>query len=430
MHKQRLAIIDDNADILYTAELLLRSYFDTIDCFQTTSEFMDYLKANEIDVALLDLNYGNNSKDGSEGLEALSRIKNISPNMEVIVMTAYAEIELAVKAIKKGAFDFINKPWQNERLIVTCKHAVQKREMQEHIRKRELQILSDTEELTPLIGESQFMHQLRNEISKLTKNTRAILIEGEIGSGKSLVVKHIHQRLYAQSEPYLELDLARCDREQHAKKIFGELEVNGNNQYAISSGTLHLKHLSKLDKIAQNELWVRLNRLPKNGPTLVFTNNEKFPTDFHGELLNYLHQSKIDITPLRDRIEDSAEIIDYYLETFSNRFQKRRPKFQVQDEVEKSHYSWPSNIKELVGTIERLVLLELEEIKTKDLIPSYNIESIEENNLRLVDIERNHILKVLKYHGWNIQKSAYALDMSRAALYRRIEKYNLENEVF
>lgn len=422
-----LAIVDDDADILLSVKLFLKRYFQEVFCFSHPDELFYALheKSISIDIVLLDLNYQNGKNDGEEGIKALEKLKSTTNSIEVIVMTAYAEVQTAVDAVKKGAFDFIVKPWQNEKLLVSIMNAAQKKTLSEELSHKKLILDTTREELSPIIGESNSMQMLRELIDQIAPTNASIFIKGESGTGKELIARHIHKQSSISDQPFVTVDFASIPNELQMESLFGNSTSTMGKWLAAKGGCLFLKNVSAMDASVQEHIFSYFP-LHKNSPKRIISSlkDETQLKYFNPNLLYRLNTIEVKVPTLNERNGDFYELSEYFLEQHNNQHHKAIKFLEPTNKEIFSHYAWKGNIKELNRAIERAVLINQNSFTIRDLLPS-NISQRENRAQKLEEIERQHIEKVLVNNQMNIQKSAAELGISRAALYRRIEKYKL-----
>lgn len=426
LSQNTIAIVDDDSDILLSAKLFLKKYFQTILCFTHPNDLFKALEKENIDAILLDLNYSTGQNDGQEGLAALFQLKTTFPKTEVIMMTAYAEVGLAVEAVKRGAFDFMVKPWQNEKLLVTLMNAVQKRAMNRRLFQQAAMIHETTQELTPILGESHLIEQIRELISQIAPTDATVLIKGETGSGKSLIAQHIHQRSTRSSEVFISIDFSSLPEEKQWESLFGNETSIGKWELA-KGGTLFLKEINYMTRTIQEQLLTSLTT-PEGKQIRILSSSKEnnINQSVLPELQYRLSTIEVNCPSLKERPEDLIELFDYYLNFFKSLY--RKPNLMARPLVleQLKQYAWPGNVRELKRAIERVVVIGEVTIKCENLIPSLSNQSVKEKSLKLEELESQHIQFVLLKNNGNIQQSAAELGLSRAALYRRIEKYNIK----
>ncbi len=453
-----ILIIDDDEDILLSAKLLLKRHYTSIITRNNPSEINQLISTETIDVIVLDMNYRIGFNDGKEGMYWLKHILSVKPEMVVILMTAYGEVELAVNAIKKGAFDFILKPWTNEKFLATINAGLELRKSN-----RKISILKSTNEALTnninqkfgaVIGKSEAMQQVMNVIEKVSPTDASILILGENGTGKQHLAREIHKRSNQKNGPFIHVDLGAISENLFESELFGHKKGAFTDAHEdkpgrfemAEDGTLFLDEIGNLPYNLQSKLLTvlqdrKVSRLgegierPVNTRLLFATNAplNKWVVEgkFRQDLLFRINTVEIEIPPLRKRPEDISEFVSYFLNSFKSKYNK--PQLVVNENamgILESHH-WPGNIREIQHTIERGVIMsDGQEIKASDFnlttIPvsdSNDISEIEDLNLQ--NIEKLLVQKAIEKHEGNISKAAKELGLTRAALYRRLEKFNL-----
>ncbi len=453
-----LLIIDDDEDVLLSAKLLLKKHYTTVITKSSPKEINQLISTKNIDVIVLDMNYRIGFNDGKEGIYWLKHILNINESMIVILMTAYGEVELAVNAIKNGAFDFILKPWSNEKFLATI-HAGLELSISNH----KISILEHTNEALlknsdqkfgPVIGNSEAMQDVMNTIDKVSATDASILILGENGTGKQHLAREIHKRSDRPKGPFIHVDLGSLSENLFESELFGHKKGSFTDAHEdkpgrfemAENGTIFLDEIGNLPYNLQSKLLTvlqdkKVSRLgesierPFNARLLFATNAplNQWVADgkFRQDLLFRINTVEIEIPSLRQRPEDVLDFVNYYLNVFKDKYHKSHLKITNEAiEVLKSH-NWPGNVREIQHTIERGVIMsDGHEINASDFnlstIPVSSANSaMEFDNLNLMDIEKILVKKALDKYEGNISKAAKDLGLTRAALYRRLEKFNL-----
>lgn len=453
-----ILIIDDDEDVLLSAKLLLKKQYTNIITRNNPKEINQLISTEPIDVIVLDMNYRIGFNDGKEGMYWLKHILSINPKMVVILMTAYGEVELAVDAIKKGAFDFILKPWSNEKFLATI-HAGLGLSRSNH----KISILKSTNEALsqnidhkfgPVIGKSKAMQDVMDVIEKVSVTDANMLILGENGTGKQHLAREIHRRSKQKDGPFIHVDLGALSESLFESELFGHKKGAFTDAYEdkpgrfemAEDGTLFLDEIGNLPYNLQSKLLTvlqdrKVSRLgegierPFNARLLFATNaplNEWVAEGkFRQDLLFRINTVEIEIPPLRVRPDDVEEFVMHYLRTFKEKYHKSHLKLTDDSmKILQSHH-WPGNVREIQHTIERGVIMsDGDEIHATDFnltsipasTPSNNTEF---DSLNLNDIEKLLVEKAIEKHEGNISKAAKELGLTRAALYRRLEKFNL-----
>jgi len=455
--KATILIIDDDEDVLLSAKLLLKKRYESVITRNNPKEINQLISKENIDVIILDMNYRIGFNDGKEGMYWLKHILSINAKMVVILMTAYGEVELAVNAIKMGAFDFILKPWSNEKFVATINAALEFSKSNKKISilkytNEALQKNSD-QKFGPIIGKSPAMQDVMNTIKKVSVTDASILILGDNGTGKQHLAREIHKRSEYSSGPFIHVDLGSLSETLFESELFGHkrgaftdaLEDKPGRFEMAENGTLFLDEIGNLPYNLQSKLLTvlqdrKVSRLgegierPFNARLLFATNAplNKWVAEgkFRQDLLFRINTVEITIPPLRDRPEDIADFVTLYLNMFREKYHKSHLK--ITDgaiKVLQSH-NWPGNVREIQHTIERGVIMSDDhEIKPSDFnlatTTSESISNTEYDNLNLQDIEKLLVKKAIEKYEGNISKAAKELGLTRAALYRRLEKFNL-----
>jgi len=453
-----ILIIDDDDDILLSAKLLLKKYYSTIIIKSSPKEINQLISEENIDVIVLDMNYRIGFNDGKEGMYWLNHIMSINNNMIVILMTAYGEVELAVNAIKQGAFDFILKPWSNEKFLATV-HAGFELSKSKH----KISILKSTNEALqkniddkfgPLIGTSAAMKQLMETVEKVSSTDANVLILGENGTGKQHIAREIHKRSQQRNGPFIHVDLGSLSESLFESELFGHkkgaftdaIEDQPGRFEMAENGTLFLDEIGNLPINLQSKLLTviqdkKVSRLGESiersfNARLLFATNAPINQwvsegKFRQDLLFRINTVEIEIPPLRKRPDDIQEFIQHFLKVYKEKYHKAHLKLS-NDAIDllKAH-SWPGNIREIQHTMERGVIMSDDhEINTSHfnlstISVNSNDKAQEFDNLKLQDIEKLLVQKAMDKHDGNISKAAKELGLTRAALYRRLEKFNL-----
>lgn len=452
-----LLIIDDDEDVLLSAKLLLKKQYTKIITRTNPKDINQLLSTEAIDVVVLDMNYRIGFNDGKEGMYWLKHILSINPKMIVILMTAYGEVELAVDAIKKGAFDFILKPWSNEKFLATI-HAGLELSKSHH----KISILKSTNEALEknidqkfgiILGKSKAMQNVMDIIEKVSPTEACILILGENGTGKQHLAREIHKQSQQKSGPFIHVDLGSLSENLFESELFGhkkgaftDAQEDKPGRFEMAeNGTLFLDEIGNLPFNLQSKLLTvlqdrKVSRLgegierPFNARLLFATNaplNQWVAEGkFRQDLLFRINTVEFEIPPLRKRPEDIPEFVTYYLNSFKRKYHKSHLKINEEAMKILQSHQWPGNVREIQHTIERGVIMsDGQEIKASDFnlstVPLMAVTNPEYDDLNLQNIEKILVQKAVEKHEGNISKAAKELGLTRAALYRRLEKFNL-----
>ncbi len=457
--KATILIIDDDEDVLLSAKLLLKKQYEKVITRNSPKEINQLISTQEIDIIVLDMNYRIGFNDGKEGIYWLKHILNIKPKMVIILMTAYGEIELAVDCIKNGAFDFILKPWTNEKFIATI-HAGLELSKSNH----KISILEQTnkslqksseQKFGTIIGKSSSMLSVMKTIDKVSSTEASILILGENGTGKQHLAREIHKRSEFSNGPFVHVDLGALSESLFESELFGHKKGAFTDAYEdkpgrfemAENGTLFLDEIGNLPYNLQSKLLTvlqdkKVTRLGESierhfNARLLFATNaplNQWVIDgkFRQDLLFRINTVEITIPPLRKRKEDIKEFVMHYLHLFRDKYHKSH--LQISKEAFKvlKEHNWPGNVREIQHTIERgVIMADNHEISPDDFnlskLPTSSLkDSVETyDTLNIQEVEKMLIEKAIKKYEGNISKAAKDLGLTRAALYRRLEKFNL-----
>ncbi|GEC78548.1 sigma-54-dependent transcriptional regulator [Flavobacterium aquatile] len=441
-----ILVIDDQEDILFAAKMLLKKHFETIHTLNNPKNVVKLLAENPIDVVLLDMNYRIGFEDGREGLYLLKEIKTLSPKTIVILMTAFGKVETAVEGLKNGAFDYVLKPWENEKLVSVVKQAVdESRKQQKKIDKKVVDSF--------FIGNSETIKKAYSLADKVAKTDANVLILGENGTGKYVMANYIHQQSERRNNTFMAVDLGALSDFIFESELFGYAKgafTDAKNDTAgrfemAQNGTIFLDEIgnvplhlqSKLLQVIQTKTVTRLGESkprPLNVRIITATNlnlkQEVFQKTFREDLYYRINTMEIILPPLRERKEDKIPLAQFLLEKMIDKYDRNEIVFDEIALTKMEQHAWNGNIREMENRIERAIILcDNNSISASDLdldeITSYDAS---QDDLQLSEIEKNTIEKVLAKNNQNISKSAEELGLSRASLYRRMEKYNISNE--
>lgn len=458
MKNSKILIVDDDEDVLLAAKLLLKSKVGLIHTEKNPKLIPQILKNESYDVIFLDMNFTDDMTSGKEGFFWLNEILKIDPSAVVILITAYGDVETAVKAVKEGAIDFVLKPWQNEKFLATLAAALKLRESKvliNNLRSRE-KIISEgiDQNFHELVGISPGIRQVFQTIKKVANTDANVLILGENGTGKELVARAFHRQSQRSDEAFISVDMGAITKSLFETELFGHVkgaftdakEERAGRFEIASGGTLFLDEIGNIPLELQAKL---LTVLQKREVARVGSNKYK-PIDirlicatnssiqqlvdtalFRQDLLYRINTVEIEIPPLRERLEDIELLSEHFLSIYKRKYNK--PDLRINPKMFKRFelYNWPGNVRELQHTIERCVILS----DGNTIQPSEFIFHERENNdindglvfdsYNLEEIERMIIRRVINKHDGNITKAASELGLTRTSLYRRMEKHGL-----
>lgn len=457
MSKQsgKILIVDDDEIILLSAQMFLEQYFSEVHTLDKPEKIPNQLAKASYDVILLDMNFRQGETSGKEGMKWLKKILEISPETNVLLMTAYGELNLAVGAMKEGAADFIIKPWQNERLLATVQTALRLTDQQKQVRqlKSQQQILSSSadHQAGDIIGQSRAIKEIFRIIDKVACTDADVLILGENGTGKEVIARAIHRQSDRADQVFINVDLGSISETLFESELFGHKkgaftdakEDRTGRFEAASGGTLFLDEIGNLSPALQAKLLTVLQnrkivKVGTNHPieidvrVICATNSNLYSManegTFREDLLYRINTVECTIPPLRDRLEDIPLLLNHFLETYCRKYNKH--KLHLPENVVKGlqKYNWPGNIRELQHAVERAVIMsEGQELQNSDFSFLNNSKKEEQTfeNYNLEEIEAWAIKNAIKKHQGKISHAAKELGLSRGALYRRMEKYGL-----
>ena len=446
-------IIDDNEDLLKSMVQLLKNEFEKTDTLKNPNLIPEYLADHNPDIILLDMNFSAGQQTGNEGIFWLKEILKIDRSSIVYLITAYGDTELAVKAIKEGGTDFIVKPWDPAKLIVSLKAGIKLRRSQVQLEKMVNTsniLLNDLDrQYDPLLGSSPVMKEVYRIISKVATSDANILITGENGTGKELVAREIHRQSVRGGKIFIHVDLGSITSTLFESELFGyvkgaftDARSDRQGRFEIASGgTLFLDEVGNLPYDLQSKI---LTSIQKRIITRVGSNHE-IPLDFRlvsatnhdlqtlirnnlfrEDLYFRLKTVEINIPPLRERLDDINLIADYFFRKFGAKYGKEPLK--IENDVYRilNKYPWPGNIRELKNTVESAVIMSDESIiKPADLNLNLSNTGRYESLPTLDSIEKEAIARALERTNGNISGAAKMLDISRTTLYSKIKKHDL-----
>ena len=451
----KILVIDDDKDILVTAKMILKKHFREVNTITDPQKIHSIQELLDYDIILLDMNFSNGVTSGEEGMYLLREIIKRKPDAVVIMITAYGDIDLAVKALKQGATDFIVKPWENKKFLSTVqagyKLCKSKKQLKQARTTKEA-LAKDIDQFHGnIIGNSEPIRQLFRTIDKIADTDVNVLILGENGTGKELVAREIHRKSHRSEEIFMNVDLGSISESLFESELFGHVKgaftdakedrmgrfemAHGGTLFLDEIGNLSLPMQSKILAAIQKK---QINRVGSgvdvpvdvrlicatNMPVKEMVEEEKFRQD----LLYRINTVEIQIPPLLDRTEDIPDLANHFLNVYKNKYRKEKLKFGSNAIKQLQNYRWPGNIRELQHIIERAVIMtETGVINPKDFLQDnkYAQEKTDANTLNLEDVEKETILKALEKHDYNISSAAKDLGLGRTTLYRKMQKYEL-----
>jgi len=451
MTDAKILVIDDNKSVLSALEILLQFEYSSVQTLFNPNQISSFPKLNDIDIVLLDMNFSAGVNTGNEGLFWLNEIKKRSPNTSVIMMTAYGAVDLAVKALKQGASDFILKPWNNERLLTTVKSAYELRKSKEEIHKLKTkekglkQLINDDK--SSIIGNSKSLTAVLSLVRKVAKTDVNVLITGENGTGKELIAREVHRLSRRKDEVFINVDMGSISDSLFESELFGHAKGAFTDAKEDRAGKFEAAHLGSLflDEMGNLSLQTQAKLLSaiQNKSVVRVGSNKPINVDirlicatncnlelmvaeglFREDLLYRINTIHIEVPPLRAREGDILILADFFLKKFASKYDKPNLKINNTAQDKLMEYPWPGNIRELQHTIERAVILsEGNVLKPTDfLLHSKNSQSIETQLTTLDEMELHMINKALDIHDGNYSAAAEQLGVSRQTLYNKLKK--------
>ena len=453
----KILIVDDNEDLLKAAKMHLKRHFSQVDIEKNPEAIPSLMNNEDYDVILLDMNFTKDVSSGSEGYYWLERILQLDPSAVVVLITAYGDIQMAVKAIKAGATDFVVKPWENEKLLATLYSAMRLRESRDvienlKIKNQEInQVLNDR--YSEIIGQSAAMQKIFQTIDRVAKTDANVLILGENGTGKELIARAIHRISSRKNENFASVDLGSITETLFESELFGHKkgsftdakEDRAGRFEMANHGTLFLDEIGNLSMPLQAKLLTvlqnrKVSRVGSNKDTpidirlICATNMPLYEmvkeNRFRQDLLYRINTIEIEIPPLRERFEDIPLLANHFLKHYAGKYDKIVTKISEAAMSRMHKHPWPGNIRELQHAIERAIILSASSVLQPEdfnFTPTSGKDdgqlSLDQYNLE--EVEKLLIRKVLKKYNGNITQAASELGLTRSSLYRRLEKYGL-----
>ena len=447
----RILIADDQPDIVEALRLLLKSEGYKTEAVTSPAAVLKSIEDHDYDVLLMDLNYTRDTTSGEEGLDLLSRIQTLDGSLPVVVMTAWGSVELAVEAIRRGARDFVQKPWENARLLTILKTQI---ELGRALRKgqrleAENRLLRD-ERLPRLIAQSPAMHPVLEIISRVGPSEANVLITGENGTGKGVVAQTLHAVSERASKPLVTVNLGGLSEGVFESELFGHVKgaftdaktdrvgrfemAEGGTLFLDEIANLPLKHQPKLLRVLETGEFERVgsSKTHRANVRIISATNADLQEEvnsnrFRQDLLFRLNTVEVHLPPLRDRREDIGALADHFLHQHARRYRKNVSGFDPAATKLLLSHGWPGNVRELDHAIERAVLMSQGEVlQARDLgLQPGRDASRRLEDMSLEEVESFLIQKTLAQCDGNVSRAAEKLGLSRSALYRRLQRFGL-----
>ncbi|MFT3678981.1 MAG: sigma-54 dependent transcriptional regulator [Ferruginibacter sp.] len=446
-----ILVIDDDTDVLTAVKMLLKTEVKEVTTEKNPENIRSLFAEKKFDLVLLDMNFNSSINTGNEGIFWLKKIKELNKDMAVIMITAYGDIDLAVRSLKEGATDFMIKPWHNEKLITNITEILRKKSGGNT--EASLKVANDSVIGTQLLGSSEVMQEIFYKIEKIAPTDANVLILGENGTGKELVAQAIHQKSLRAKKTFVKVDVGALTESLFESELFGHKKgaftdakedrigrfeaANGGTLFLDEIGNISLQQQAKLLTVLQNRKIIRLgsNELIPIDIRLVCATNLPMgelanESRFRKDLVYRINTVEITLPPLRKRKEDILMLAQHYAKIYADKYIKPTPYFDAACKEKLLQYTYPGNVRELQYCIERAVIMsEGDELKASDIIfsplESVSMEKEDDGDLKLSSLEKNTILKVIEKHNGNISRAAKELGITRTALYRRLSKYEI-----
>lgn len=453
----KILIIDDNEDVLFSAKMLLKKHAQQVLLEKDPRKIPFLLNQDTYDLILLDMNFTEDISSGSEGFFWLKEILARDPSAVVIMITAFGDVEMAVRALKEGATDFVLKPWQNEKLLATLSAAAKLKSSYKEIstlRKTNLALTSELNQNVHLVtGRSPAMQQLLHLMQRVAKTDADVLLLGENGTGKEVIARSLHQQSARAGKVFISVDMGAITESLFESELFGhkkgaftDAKEDRIGRFEMASGgTLFLDEIGNLSLAMQAKLLTVLQRrevirvgtgtpIPINVRLICATN---MPLQqmvaqgrFRQDLLYRINTIELHLPPLRERLEDLPLLTDHFLERYAQKYRQPAKSLSAAALERLRKYHWPGNIRELEHVLERAsIISENHMLQPLDFFflqqqqPGGTEPDLQTHNLD--EVEKATVVKAMSKYEGNISKAAKELGLSRASLYRRLEKYGL-----
>jgi DNA-binding NtrC family response regulator len=447
-----ILIIDDDRDILLTARVVLKKQFGNIQTETNPERIIPRLLEQAYDVILLDMNFSAGATSGKEGMKWLREIMKADPSSHVVMMTAYGDIDLAVKAMQDGASDFIVKPWDNQKLLATIINVYRlhksSKEIQELREKQELLHHDMDQQFSEIIGDSPSMKLVMETVDKVARTEANVLILGENGTGKELIARALHRSSRRADNIFVSVDLGAVAETLFESELFGHVKgaftdaredrsgrfevASGGTLFLDEIGNLSLPLQAKLLSAIQNRVINRVGSSKETPVDIRLISATNMPVykmvqekSFREDLLYRINTVEISIPPLRERREDIPLLMDHFIDIFARKYKKEGLRPETEALKKLLDYSWPGNIRELQHVIERAIIMsDSDTLKTSDFLISKQSGALPTSTgFRMEEVEKETIRQALEKYRYNISKAAEELGMARTTLYRKMTKY-------
>jgi len=454
MPKGNILIVDDNKNVLSALEILLSAEYDRVTCLSSPNLLVSELRKTPYHLVLLDMNFNAGVNTGNEGIFWLQQIREQHPDLSVVMITAYGDVELAVKALKAGATDFILKPWENVKLLATVRSAIQLSQSKGEVKdlrqkEKDLKKVMNKDDKY-IVGSSPELMQVLNIVRKVAKTNTNILITGENGTGKELIAREIHRLSERSDEMMVTVDMGAVSETLFESELFGHVKgsftdarENRAGKFEVANkGTLFLDEIGNLSFHLQAKLLAALQnreitRIGSNQPIpidirLICATNKDLASLvskglFREDLLYRINTIQIEVPPLRERGNDILALAEFFLKKYAWKYDKLSLKFNHQAQEKLLKYSWPGNIRELEHSVEKAVILSENNVLKADdfFLKPLGGTKTEGDTLRLEEMEKRFILRALEKNPGNVSAAADQLGITRQTLYNKMKKFGI-----
>lgn len=444
-----ILVVDDDADVLTALRLLLKPITKQVVTEKNPNNIISLIERAPFDIVILDMNFSGLVNTGNEGIFWLNKIRNLKPEISVILMTAYADIDLAIRGLKEGASDFLMKPWKNTKIIETLTTILSHKTAN-----TTKENSANPGSSVDIVGSSEVMNDVFLKLKKVAPTDANVLILGENGTGKDLIARALHDNSNRRHQPFVKVDVGALTSSLFESELFGykkgaftdAREDRKGRFEAANGGTLFLDEIGNISLGQQ----VRLLTVLQNREVTPLGSNTAIPIDirlicatnedpsvladekrFRKDLIYRINTVDITIPPLRERGTDITELSHHFVALYAEKYNKSNFSFDAGFISKLKQHDFPGNVRELQYVLERAVIMtDGNVLKPEDLVfssieRSTKTTNLETKTLKLDELEKNAIIKVLEKHKGNVSKSAKELGITRTALYRRLEKYEL-----
>lgn len=451
--KSHILVVDDNAGIRAALKILLPTRFTDVELIASPKALVSTMQSFKPDVVLLDMNFETDINTGNEGLFWLSELKKHFPGVEVVLFTAYADIALAVEGMKRGAFDFVVKPWDNTKLLAILESALEKHRADSTVRTHRMcPPENQSPEPAMIWGNSEAMQNLHHMVEKIAPTDATVLITGENGTGKDVLANEIHRLSQRSGKQMVSVDIGAITETLFESEMFGHVkgaftdahadhigkfeQANGTTLFLDEIGNIPLSEQAKLLRVLQNR---RINRVgdTKNIPVdirLICATNMNLAEmvkqgRFREDLYYRINTVPLHLPPLRERQDEIVPLSMLFIEKYADKYHRKAKDFSDEAKTLLVNCQWSGNIRELQGCIEKAVIMSDNVIISKDdlQITDSQLVNIKNavQNVTLEDAEEQVIRNAMKKYNGNLSLVAKALNISRPTLYNRLKKYGI-----